>query len=184
LISKAENSEVLTNLARARQVRNGLMVALLALCPIRPKDFAALEIGRSFVEIKGKWWIVLAASETKENRADERPVDELLTPGINCYLTPHRPVLGRENSSANALALQSGIQHERGQSPTDYSAIPKAMSGCRRRTDCPHLSPWSARALSSQKPTGPNSIKLSARNTTEADQSIADGHIQRSALTP
>jgi hypothetical protein len=33
-----------------------------------------LEIGRSFVEIHGKWWIVLSAAETKENRADERPV--------------------------------------------------------------------------------------------------------------
>ena len=57
------------------------------MCPIRLKNFAALEIGRSFVEIKGKWWIVLAASETKENRADERPVDDMLKPAIDRYLT-------------------------------------------------------------------------------------------------
>jgi hypothetical protein len=65
LIHEAETSPNLTSLARARQVRNGLMVALLGLCPIRLKNFAALEIGRSFVEIKGRWWIVLAASETQ-----------------------------------------------------------------------------------------------------------------------
>ena len=78
LIHEAENSPSLTELARARQVRNGLMVALLAMCPIRLKNFAALEIGRSFVEIQGTWWIVLSASETKENRPDERPINELL----------------------------------------------------------------------------------------------------------
>lgn len=80
LIQEAELSQNMTELAQAYQVRNGLMVALLAFCPIRRKNFAALEIGRSFVKLRGKWWIVLSASETKENRADERPVDELLTP--------------------------------------------------------------------------------------------------------
>ena len=76
----------MTKLARACQVRNGLMVALLALCPIRRKNFAALEIDRSFAKIHGKWWIALSASETKENRADERPIDDLLTPAIDRYL--------------------------------------------------------------------------------------------------
>src|SRR5262245_61978324 len=36
------------DLARARGVRNGLMVALLALCPIRLKNFAGLEMGQNF----------------------------------------------------------------------------------------------------------------------------------------
>src|ERR1700720_3562291 len=63
LIHEAEHSRNMTKLARACQVRNGLMVALLALCPIRRKNFAALEIGRSFVKTRGKWWIVLSASE-------------------------------------------------------------------------------------------------------------------------
>ena len=53
-------------LARARQFRNGLMVALEALHPIRLKNFAALEIGRTFKKVNKAWWIVLSASETKE----------------------------------------------------------------------------------------------------------------------
>ena len=85
----------MTKLTRACQVRDGLMVALLALCPIRRKNFAALEIGRTFTKIKGQWWVVLTASETKEKRADERPIDELLTPAIDCYLGQHRQVLAR-----------------------------------------------------------------------------------------
>ena len=108
LIHEAEISPTLTELARAGQVRNGLMVALLGLCPIRPKNFAALEIGRNFVQIHGTWWIVLSASETKENRPDERPVDELLTPVIDRYLRQHRPVLARSNKPPSALWLSAG----------------------------------------------------------------------------
>jgi integrase len=103
LIHEAENSLDMTKRTRACQVRNGLMVALLALCPIRRKNFAALEIGRSFVEIHGAWWIVLSASETKEKRADERPIDELLKPVIDRYLSQHRPVLVRSESTRSAL---------------------------------------------------------------------------------
>jgi integrase len=107
LIHEAEISPHLTELARACQVRNGLMVALLAFCPIRRKNFAALEIGRSFVEIHGKWWIVLSASETKEKRPDERPVNELLTPIIDRYLGQYRPVLARTDTPPPALWLSS-----------------------------------------------------------------------------
>src|SRR5262249_14699328 len=38
---------------RARGIRNGLMVALLALCPSRKKNFAALEIDRTIRQVKG-----------------------------------------------------------------------------------------------------------------------------------
>ena len=107
LIHEAESSPNLTELARACQVRNGLMVALLALCPIRRKNFVALEIGRSFVQIHGTWWIVLSAAETKENRPDERPIDELLTPVIDRYLSQHRPVLARTDNPPSALWLSS-----------------------------------------------------------------------------
>jgi integrase len=107
LIHEAEHSRNLTKLARACQVRNGLMVALLALCPIRRKNFAALEIGRSFVEIHGTWWIVLSASETKEKRADERPINELLKPVIDRYLGQHRPVLARSDNPPSALWLSA-----------------------------------------------------------------------------
>jgi integrase len=105
LMHEAEQSSDATLLARANQVRNGLMVALLALCPIRGKNFAALKIGHSFVNIHGTWWIVLSASETKERRADERPIDELLTPLIDRYLSQHRPVLARSGNPPPALWL-------------------------------------------------------------------------------
>jgi hypothetical protein len=92
-------------LTQARMFRNGLMVALLAHCPIRTKNFAALEIGRSFANVDGTWWILLTAAETKEKRVDERPAPEELTRHIECYLNVHRLILARGNTETNALWL-------------------------------------------------------------------------------
>jgi hypothetical protein len=74
LIAEAENSSKMSQVVQARQFRNGLMVAMLAMYPVRLKNFAALEIGRSLIEINGSWWIVLSALETKEERHDERRI--------------------------------------------------------------------------------------------------------------
>ena len=93
LMAEAEAAAQLTPLKRARQFRNGLMVALLALCPIRLKNFSSLALGRNFVAVAGRWWILLAAAETKEKRADERRVPNILTSSINLYVDKYRNVL-------------------------------------------------------------------------------------------
>jgi hypothetical protein len=86
LIAEAETTPKLPQLTRARFVRNGLMIALLAHYLIRLKNFAALEIGRSILKIDNVWWIILSASETKEKRADERPIEDYLGDAIDKYL--------------------------------------------------------------------------------------------------
>jgi integrase len=91
----------------ARMFRNGLMIPLLAYCPVRLKNYAALEIGRSFVNVDGIWWIVLTAAETKEKRPDERPVPEELTDPIKRYLEIYRPILTRGNTLSNGLWMKS-----------------------------------------------------------------------------
>lgn len=95
------------DLARARGVRNGLMVALLALCPIRLRNFAALEIGKTFREVQGTWWIALPSIITKSRRPDERAVPVLLSPAIHAYLNNARPFLLGSASATNALWLSS-----------------------------------------------------------------------------
>jgi site-specific recombinase XerD len=107
LITETENSRKMSKLGQARQIRNGLMVAMLAMHPIRLKNFASLEIGRNFVEIKGSWWIVLSASETKEGRPDERRIDDLLQPALDRYLRKYRPILAGADQSTTALWLSS-----------------------------------------------------------------------------
>jgi len=109
LMHEAELSQTMPDLGRACQFRNGLMIALLVFCPIRRKNFSALEIGRSFVKIRGEWWMVLSASETKEKRADERRVHELLAPFTDRYLSHYRPLLAQsDNVSALWLSAKDG----------------------------------------------------------------------------
>jgi hypothetical protein len=63
---------------RAVGVRNGLLIALLALHPIRIKNFAALTISVSFLNIEGRWWLHIASDDTKSHRVEERQVPEFM----------------------------------------------------------------------------------------------------------
>ena len=98
LIEEATSKSDLTTLRRARQVRNGVMIALLALCPIRLKNFAALELQSSFRRVGTRWWIVLDRKDTKNRRPDERRVPRDLDAAIEAYLLVHRPVLAAANT--------------------------------------------------------------------------------------
>jgi integrase len=106
LIAEAEEFAK-NDVARARGVRNGLMIALLALCPIRLKNFAALEIGRTFTKVDRRWWITLPGAVTKSRRPDERPVPELLNPSIDLYVHETRRILLGPKPSTPALWVSS-----------------------------------------------------------------------------
>jgi integrase len=123
LMAKVDCATQLPALARARQFRDGLMVALGALHPIRLKNFAALEIGSSFTKVNGAWWIVLSASETKEGRADERPIASYLHRRIDRYLNEYRPVLARTQDLPNSLWLSSNDGK-----PLSQSAVGRIIS--------------------------------------------------------
>jgi integrase len=98
--------------ARARGIRNGLMIALLGVCPIRPKNFAALEIGTTFKQIHGQWWIALPRADTKSRRCpDERPVPRWLNASIDLYLTQARPPLLQSRGDIKALWISSTTGH-------------------------------------------------------------------------
>lgn len=103
LITEAEANISCRPLRRALQARNGLMIALLAQCPVRLKNFAALEIGQSFVMLETAWWMAL--SKTKGGRPDHRPVPTFLTHFIQRYLEVYRPVLLRSSSGP-------GVRHD------------------------------------------------------------------------
>ena len=105
-IAEAESSAG-TAVARAKVVRDGLMIALLAFCPNRQKNFATLEIGKTFEKIGNSWWIVLDRRRTKTHRPDERRVADILTPHIDRYLKQWRPILLGAKATTNALWISS-----------------------------------------------------------------------------
>jgi integrase len=96
-----------TALACATGVRNGLLVALLALHPIRVKNFAALTIADTFINIDGRWWLHVPSGNTKSHRVDERQVPEFITDVVNRYVTTHRLVLCRGVAAQLALWVSS-----------------------------------------------------------------------------
>jgi integrase len=92
LIRRGEESTDKKPLVRARLIRDGLMVVLLCLCPIRLKNFAALHLERQIRRIDGVWWIMLTAPETKSRRPDERPLPAFLTELIDRWVQFWRPL--------------------------------------------------------------------------------------------
>ena len=96
-----------TAFRRATGARNGLLIALLALHPIRIKNFAALTIAHTFRNIEGHWWLHVPSDDTKSHRVDERQVPEFMTEVVDRYIETYRPVLSRGDTEQSALWVSS-----------------------------------------------------------------------------
>jgi integrase len=92
---------------RAQGVRNGLMIALLALHPLRIKNFATLTIGQTIQKIGDHWWLIIDVKKTKTRHRDERRVPEFMTEIIDRYVEEYRPILLRENTQHSAFWVSS-----------------------------------------------------------------------------
>lgn len=178
LIAEAENSGTKSELAQARQVRNGLMVAMLAMHPIRLKNFAALEIGRDFIQMKSRWWIVLSAEETKENRPDERRIDDLLTVALDRYLRKYRPILERPHDPQSALWLSTND----GASMT-YAGVAHAITETTRSTVGVSVSPHLFRTsiASSAAVHGGANPHLASALLHHTDARVTEQHYNRAS---
>ena len=78
---------------RAVMYRDGLMIALLALCPLRRKNFMALELGRSLIPTGAGYTICFAGRETKTGQPIDHPFPNSLVPALQRYLEHYRPFL-------------------------------------------------------------------------------------------
>ena len=164
------------DLARARGVRNGLMIALLALCPIRLKNFAALEIGRTFKEVHGHWWIALPGFATKSRRPDERRVPKWLNRSIDAYVNQSRPVLLRSRSTTDALWISSttGKPITKKNLGTLVSKITLATLGV---DVSPHL--FRTAAASTAAAYGGNTPHLASAILNHTDPRVTEEHYNR-----
>jgi integrase len=166
------------DVARARGVRNGLLIALLAFCPIRLKNFAALEVGHTFKEIQGSWWIALPRVTTKSGRPDERRVPELLNQPINAYLNQCRPILVRPDSMTSALWISS----QTGESMTKKnlgSLISKITLQTLGVDVSPHL--FRTAAASTAAAYGGNTPHLASGVLNHTDPRVTEEHYNRAS---
>jgi len=149
---------------------------LLACCPIRLRNFAALEIGHSIVNVDGAWWIVLAGSETKEARPDERPVPDFLTQKITRYIQTYRPILARTDDVSNALWLTSDYG-----TPMTYASVGEAITETARSTVGVKVSPHLFRtaAASTAAVYGGSTPHLASAILHHTDPAVTEAHYNR-----
>jgi site-specific recombinase XerD len=76
--------------AQAFQYRDGLIIALLALIPLRRRTLAALRIGKHLVKAGENWALDIPAADTKARRALDYPLSKELSRRIDIYLSKFR----------------------------------------------------------------------------------------------
>jgi len=100
----------------AIRYRDGLMIALLAQIPLRPKNAAALEIGRDVINENDNWSVVIPPEDTKTRTYLDFEIPESVRAGFVTYLTRVRPrMLHRRGCNALWVSPKGG--------PLSYSAV-------------------------------------------------------------
>jgi integrase/recombinase XerD len=106
----ATADEESTSLCMFKAYRDGLMMGLLALRPIRLRNLAGLILDRTLVQRGDGWWIEIPAAETKTKDPIDEPWPEMLVPHLQTYLADHRSGIAalrgsRKGASSAALWL-------------------------------------------------------------------------------
>jgi site-specific recombinase XerD len=73
--------------------RDGLIIALLALRPLRRRNLAGLVLGKTLMQAGGAWMLRIASDDTKTHQPIDMPWPAALTDHLDIYLAVHRPVL-------------------------------------------------------------------------------------------
>ncbi|MHB2168966.1 tyrosine-type recombinase/integrase [Alsobacter sp. R-9] len=73
--------------------RDGLIIALLSLRPLRRRNLAGLVLDDTLVQVGGTWMLRIAPEETKSHQPIDMPWPADLVPHLLTYITTHRSVL-------------------------------------------------------------------------------------------
>jgi integrase/recombinase XerD len=84
----------------AARFRDALIIAVLALRPIRLENLTAIELGRHLTKIGDRHWCRFAPTEMKEDRPLEFRMPEALTSWLDHYIAIYRPLLLRNRQTS------------------------------------------------------------------------------------
>jgi len=90
---KAERAPKLPPLSRAVLFRDGLMIVLLAYCPVRLSNLAMITLGRHLFRRNSGYDLHFSRDEVKWGQPIERSVPTDLVAAFSRYLDHYRPVL-------------------------------------------------------------------------------------------
>jgi site-specific recombinase XerD len=177
LIAEAER-QVTCRLDRARGIRNGLMIVILALTQIRLKNFVALEIGSSFKEVDGSWWVSVPGGSTKNKRWIEKRTPNAFNRAIELYLKEARPILMKSPGLNSSLWISSrtGLRFTYKNLGTLISKITFQKLGV---DVSPHLFRTAAASTSAAKL--PGLPRLASALLGHTDPRVADEHYKRTS---
>ena len=90
LMDAGDNGRFRTSHERAVLFRDGLLVAFLALLPLRMANLHGIRIGRHLQRRGEAWWVAFSGEEMKNHRPIEFPWPETLSGALDRYLEVHR----------------------------------------------------------------------------------------------
>ena len=88
-VAEAEAAKRISK-AHAFEYRDGLIIALLALIPLRSRTLVALRIGKQLVKTGDLWALDIPAADTKTRRPLDYPISKELCTRIDLYLERFR----------------------------------------------------------------------------------------------
>jgi site-specific recombinase XerD len=88
-----ESAETLSDLNAAIAYRDGLMVAALALIPLRRRNLADLVLEQTLVRQGSSWVVAFSEDDTKTHEAFEIGLPEVLRNPLETYLEKYRQTL-------------------------------------------------------------------------------------------
>jgi integrase len=77
----------------ALRFRDGLMIAMLCVCPLRARNVAQMMVGTHLQRRGDSFWAVFEPEETKNHRPIELPLPDEFTGWVDRYLADYRPLL-------------------------------------------------------------------------------------------
>jgi integrase len=87
------NAKTLSSLDEAITYRDGLLVASLALIPLRRRNLADLVLDQTLVRQGSSWTVAFGEDDTKTHAAFEIGLPDVLQAPLEAYLQTHRPLL-------------------------------------------------------------------------------------------
>jgi hypothetical protein len=94
--------------AQAFRYRDGLIIALLAMIPLRSGTLRALRIGQHLVKVGGLWALDIPAADTKSRRALDYPISREISERIDLYLEQFRSRIPGADKHAGLWASNKG----------------------------------------------------------------------------
>ena len=157
--------------SRAMGFRDGLMIALLALRPLRIANFAGLRVGIHLNETSVGYRIDIPGSETKSGRPIELPLPDDLVVWMRCYLQEHRRLLVGHPASDYLWINRSRRRFEPGHLSQHISKLTERLLGVRVN---PHL--FRDCAATTIATVAPKHVRIIPAILGHADLSTSERH--------